>query len=381
MLMKTQKSSKETKNKEPRTHWHRILGKLFELLFQALGVTVHVDFDLMSDPPRSDIVLLRCDSPTWTEEQLARLPDGIRNSKASHILIEFKFTESLNARRIEKVHGYDIFYRETQGLSDTEVATFILSSKTPRLALLKKYGYHSTKWPGVYKSKLPMAERVTILVLNELADEPHNAYVKCFASRPKEREIAFELLDQIGFKRFPVGIMSFITGLRRLILPEGGNKGMWNVEVTPEDVMVWGKKWREAVVASASVEERLIGLKPEERLIGLKPEERLMGLKPEEVLSRYKPEEVLSRYKPEEVLSRYEPYLQKREQQAILRTVKRTLRIRLNLSDDVLAQIDKRMQTLDLVMLEELSEVALMVDTLADFEAKLNEALPPDVDE
>jgi hypothetical protein len=367
--------NQEKQKREPRIKWHRILGKLFELLFQAMGVTVNVDFNLMSDPPRSDIMLLRCDSPTWTKEQQSRLPDGIRSSLASHILIEFKFTESLNSRRIEKVHGYDIFYRETQGLSDKKVATFILSSKTPRPALLKKYGFYLTECPGVYKSKQLMVERVTIVVLNELSDEPHNAYVKCFASRSKSREIAFEILDQLGFKQFPTSIMSFITGLRQLILPKGGNKEMWDIEVTAEDVMVWGEKWREAMVASASVEERLMGLKPEEQL---------MGLKPEEVLSCYKPEDVLSRYKPEEVLSQYKPYLaeqkQQSEQQAILRTIRRILRIRLKLSEDVLEQVDKRLEALNLARLEELSEVALLVDNLVDFESKLNEDLLPDVE-
>jgi hypothetical protein len=139
--------------------------------------------------------------------------------------------------------------------------------------------------------------------------------------------------------------------------------------------MVWGEKWREAMVASASVEERLMGLKPEEQL---------MGLKPEEVLSCYKPEDVLSRYKPEEVLSQYKPYLaeqkQQSEQQAILRAIRRILRIRLKLSEDVLEQVDKRLQALNLARLEELSEVALLVDNLVDFESKLNEDLLPDVE-
>jgi hypothetical protein len=380
--MKKQQSTE----KESKTQWHRILGKLFELLFHALGVTVKVDFKLMSEPPRSDIFLLRCDSPTWTKEQRARLPDGIRNSRASHILIEFKFTESLNARRIEKVCGYDIFYRTTQGLADAKVATFILSSRTPRRALLKKYGYRPTKWPGVYRSKELIVERVTILVLNELADVPHNAYVKCFASRPGKREVAFELLKQIDFKRFPLEIMSFIVGLHRLILPEGGNEEMWNVEVTPQDVLVWGKEWREAVLASMPVEEVLSQYKPEEvlsqykpeeRLVGLKPEERLVGLRPEERLVGLKPEERLVGLKPEDVLSQYKPYLaeqkQQSERQAILRTIRRTLRIRLKLSDDRVEQLEKRLDKLDLMTLDELSEVALMVDELADFEAKLSE--------
>ncbi|MDM8520190.1 hypothetical protein QUF64_09090 [Anaerolineales bacterium HSG6] len=122
-----------------KTKWHRLLGKLFELLFESLDVTVKVDFNLMSDPPRADILLLRRNSEFWTPGQLTRLPDGIRHTQASHLLLEFKYTESLNARRIEKAHGYDIIYREIQGLSDDAVASFILVSKTPRQALLQSF--------------------------------------------------------------------------------------------------------------------------------------------------------------------------------------------------------------------------------------------------
>ncbi|MDM8532856.1 hypothetical protein QUF63_16965 [Anaerolineales bacterium HSG25] len=374
----------EPKKQEPRTHWHRILGKLFELLFHTLEVTVKVDFNLMSKPPRSDIFLLRCNSPTWTMEQLARLPDGIRNSLASHILIEFKYTESLNAERIEKVHGYDIFYRVIQGLSGDEVATFILSSKTPRPALLKEYGYHATEWPGVYQSELPMVKRVTILVLNELNNEPHNAYVKCFASRRHAKEAAFEILEKMGFKQFPVVIMSFIAGLRQLILSKEGNKEMKNVEVTADDVMVWGKEWRVAVLAKTPIEERLMGLKPEERLMGLKPEERLMGLKPEERLIGLKPEERLIGLKPEEVLSRYKPeerlvglesYLEKQQQQAakkaVLRTVLRTIKVRFKLEKEALVGYEKRLQKLELATLEGLSETVIEVENLKAFDLEL----------
>ena len=96
---------------EPKTYWHRLLGRLFELLFAAMPVSVKVDFNLMSEPPRSDVLLLRYEGATWTIEQLARLPDGVRDSRAHHILLELKYTESLNKRRIEKAHAYDILYR------------------------------------------------------------------------------------------------------------------------------------------------------------------------------------------------------------------------------------------------------------------------------
>jgi len=390
---------------KPKTHCHRLLGKLFELLFASMPVSVKVDFNLMSELPRSDILLLRYEGDTWNAEQLAKLPDGIRNSRANHILLELKYSESLNRRRIEKVHAYDILYRETAGLPDKDVATFILSSKTPRQLLLDKFGYKPTKWTGVYQSNLPMVDRVGLLVLNDLRNEPHNAYVKCFASRPKAKEVAFKTLEKI--ERFPIDLLSFITGLHQLVLPKG-EKEMLNIEITAQDVMEFGKGWRAMLLANTTLEERLLGFSPEEVLSCYKPEEVLSRYKPEEVLSRYKPEERLVGLKPEEILSWYkpeerliglkpeerliglkpeerliglkpeerliglEPYLEERDHQAILRTVQRTLRLRFKIDADKLNQFDERLRKLNLATLEQLSEVAIIADNLADFEAKLS---------
>ena len=75
--------------------WHHLLGKYLELLLTPVGITVQTDFAVMSAPPRSDILLLRKEHD-WTEEQLERLPDGIRHSRAKEILIEFKYTNIPN---------------------------------------------------------------------------------------------------------------------------------------------------------------------------------------------------------------------------------------------------------------------------------------------
>ncbi len=53
---------------------------------------------LMAESPEADILLLRRKHPCWTEAQRSLLPDGIRDTPADHILIEFKNTESLNRR-------------------------------------------------------------------------------------------------------------------------------------------------------------------------------------------------------------------------------------------------------------------------------------------
>ncbi len=152
-------------NSEPKplTLWHRILGTLFELLLTPLGITVLIDFKIMGDPPRADILILRRAQPRWTAQQLLYLPDGIRHSLANHILVEFKYTESLTGQVIAKTLSYDTLYRETQQLPIDEVQSFILCSKTPRLQLLETYGYQQTIWPGVYQSNNVLLTHLTQL--------------------------------------------------------------------------------------------------------------------------------------------------------------------------------------------------------------------------
>lgn len=369
-----------------RTEWHQILGHLFELLFAGTGVNVNVDFNLMSQPPRSDILLIRMESPVWTAEHRSRLPDGVRDSQASHILLEFKYTESLNEQRIKKTHAYHTLYQQKEGLSDEQLATFVLSSKTPRSTLLTKYGYQPTRWPGVYQSDQLMVDQVGLLVLNKLSDAPHNAYVKCFASQHQAKESAFKVLMGLVIKNFPKGLWLFLVGLSRLILQKGETEVL-KIEVTAEDVMNLGEEWRALILATIPPEERLMGLKPEERLTGLKPEERLTGLKPEERLMGLKPEERLMGLKPEEVLSQsqYQRYLEEQKQQteriSLSKTIRRTLRVRFKLSPETLEQYDKPLSQLEVATLDELSELALTADSWAEFETQLNQLLPPDDDQ
>ncbi len=349
-----------------RTHWHQLLGKLLELVLTSLGIKVHVDFNLMSKPPRADILLLRRDpcQLTWTLEQLAYLPDGIRDSSASHILAELKYTEAITNDVLEKVHGYDIFYRTTHELKKSEVATFILSSHTTNKKLLADYGYEEVMGlPGVYHSRYPMVSRVVVLMLNDLRDVPHNAFVKCFASRSTEKKKAFRALMGMGFSvlsNLSGSLWMFVAGLRRAMLGKGDNEMR---VITPEDIMDLGKQMQEMLLESMTVEERLRGLRPEERL---------RGLGPEEVLSRYKPEEVLSRYKPEEVLSCYKPQLEQRECQGALKLLHRTLQIRFQVSP---AYFGNRLEGLPLEALELLGETAVTAQTLLEFETKLNELI------
>ena len=115
------------------TRWHIILGGMLEELLTSVKITVKTDFHIMSSPPKADILLLRRNTRGWTKEQLVRLPDGIRDTKADHILVEFKYTESVNKAAIAQTLAYDTFYkRVNQNLDVKRIQTFILSSATPQ---------------------------------------------------------------------------------------------------------------------------------------------------------------------------------------------------------------------------------------------------------
>ncbi|OQY44182.1 MAG: hypothetical protein B6242_13280, partial [Anaerolineaceae bacterium 4572_78] len=173
-----------------------------------VGVDVSVDVKVMDNPPEADVILLRREGDTWTNEQLQYLPDGIRDVSAQHVLIEFKYSELLNKNN-------------------------------------------------------PLADDLTLILLNKLPPEEYNAFVKLFASRKKEQKVALSML----------------------------NKGVIKKVSFREDVIDLGERLMRCYVENLPIEERLAGLQPEERLAGLQPEEVLRLYEPEEMLRLYEPEE------------------------------------------------------------------------------------------
>ncbi|MCL4870942.1 MAG: hypothetical protein KJ063_18440 [Anaerolineae bacterium] len=152
-----------------------------------------------------------------------------------------------------------------------------------------RFGFTLTQWPGVYQSHNPMLNRVTLIVLAELSDESHNAFVKCFATQKKAKKQAFQTLTDVGFSLVEITVVTYLLGLQQLWFK--GEQPM-NSEITPEKVMGWGEQWLELILNNMPPEkilahyppqQLLSKLKPEERLMGLHPEERLMGLRREEI--------------------------------------------------------------------------------------------------
>ncbi len=279
-----------------RTQWHRLLGAMLEMLLTPVGITVQTEVQVISDPPKADVLLLRRAGARWTLTQLRLLCDGLRSSLASNQLLEFKYTESFNGLCLQQGISYDYFFSQSQQLDAKAIQTTVISARTPRAAVLRQYGYVETETPGVYRSQYPILDRVQIIVLNQLRPVEHNAFIQCFASRRAVRRNAFIRLLGMDWHELGDTLWEFFVGLQGQTGAQGGNMSevMMPEGLTPEKVIALGKQIRKALLATLTPEERLAGLAPEDRLAGLAPEDRVAGLAPEERVAGFAPKDRLA---------------------------------------------------------------------------------------
>ncbi|MEO5345889.1 MAG: DUF4351 domain-containing protein [Magnetococcus sp. YQC-9] len=238
-----------------KTRWHCLLGRLLEEPLTRLNVAVQTEVDVVSGSPKADIILIRRTGERWTEAQRAWLADGLRDSLARELLIEFKFSESLNDDALAQLCVNDHLYRAKQHLEPETLQSFLILSKTPRADQLARYAFHPLGWPGVYGTNLPLIHRLRLMVLNELADLPHNGLMKCFASRATEWRKGFVTL----FDSRPATLSNdfdwILSGIRRLRM-KGTSDNTDSMGWTIEAVMDLGRlAWFEAMMNDMPEEE------------------------------------------------------------------------------------------------------------------------------
>jgi len=288
---------------------HKLLGRVFEELLTPVNVTVETGLRIMSDSPEADVLLIRRDQQRWTEAQRDLLPDGIRDTEADYVLIEFKYSESVNRDALFQALTYRYLYLKIQKLQPERLHTVIISSKTPSQKFRVDFGYQESDRPGVWHSNNTMLDILDILVLNDLSDAPHNLFIKCFASRKKEKERSFRKLFESSWKQLNASLQQLFMGMRSIYAGAQEGKDMMEYALTPEKVMEIGKGFEDAFLAGLPIEKRLKGLKPEERIAGLKPEEIFARFKPEERIAGLKPEDILGSLSDEDIMA----YINKKE--------------------------------------------------------------------
>lgn len=74
------KRTRAKSERKDKTLWHRLLGKWLELLLTRVDIAVYTEPQIMSEPPKVDILLLRRNSPTWTPVQRSGISLSVSRS-------------------------------------------------------------------------------------------------------------------------------------------------------------------------------------------------------------------------------------------------------------------------------------------------------------
>ena len=270
----------------PKTQWHKLLAGVLEEWLTPVGINVQTEIPISSNPPKADILLLKSPDKKFSHQQYLRLSDGLRSGSANQLLLEFKYTESLNEEAVLQLLGYRTFYLGSQKLKPKNLDCFLLCSHTPKQDTLDYLGFVESKHSGVFQSQSALVSHITLLSLNDLSDEPQNIPLKCFASKRKENQKAYASIQANKLQGMSLKLECFLNGLWKLLFREGKNMStVTNIEeLTPDYVEEVGREWIDHWLKTLPAEKLMKDLKPEERLKGLEPEERLKGLKPEEIM-------------------------------------------------------------------------------------------------
>ncbi|MEO5371577.1 MAG: DUF4351 domain-containing protein [Magnetococcus sp. DMHC-1] len=237
-----------------KTCWHCLVGATLKMVLEPVGVEVCSEVQVVSLPPKADLILIQRQDGGWTEEQRMFLADGLRDLDADHILIEIKVTESLHEGVLSQITVYDTLYLETAGLERHQMRSVIISSTTPQKEFFERFAFEPVGPDGVYESRPRWGGTIRLILLNELADEARNAPLKCFASRQEERKKAFATVKRAGLFRLSVAFERIMVGLWRLLMK--GALDIPEIEgITPEDVAQLGKEWFESMVDLTPDEE------------------------------------------------------------------------------------------------------------------------------
>jgi hypothetical protein len=146
-----------------KNDWHLPFGETLQWDLIPVGVEVLPETLVMNKPPRIDVLIIRQQETAWTAEQLERLPDGIRQCTARYILLEFKYTQSINDDALYQSMAYDFLYRQSKKLKADQVQTFLVTGIKPQKNTRKAYGYDNMLYPGVYESQRQLEKRIQLI--------------------------------------------------------------------------------------------------------------------------------------------------------------------------------------------------------------------------
>ncbi len=274
--------------KEKRIPYHRLFCDYMKNIFIPLDLKVETNYPIMKGSPELDVLIIN-ENKNWTKEQLQYLPDGLRDSTGIYNILELKYTQSVNYKSLCQTITYHVGYLNTNELDRSEIKTFLISSKTPLEETKKKFGFTIKLYDGIYESTNIFAQNITLIVLNELNDQPYNMMIKLFASHKKTKLSALKFLLKQGFSKLPENIHNIIVKTITYWESTG--------EYTMEDIQNSMTEEDRAMMANFFVRFAT----PKKILAEFSTEERVAGLNPEEIFKLYNPKEIIDCFDREEL--------------------------------------------------------------------------------
>ena len=289
---------------EKKSTAHQCFADLFKTALIPLKIDVKSEFALEKKPVRIDVLIIRKEK-YWTQEQLNYIPDGLRDTKCNHIILELKRTESINIHSTRQIICYLTRYLDIQGLSEEDVQPCLISAMTPQIKTIESLDYIPTELSGVYESKNVLAGNLKLLSANDLSNEPHNVWIKLFASKKKEKLLALKQL-MTSFKK---SLSEKLSKIIMKILHYWHTEGEYTMEQLMKDV---------SQMDDDPVEFIARYLKPEQlaKVYNLQPREvfQIFPMQPKDIFEAFpmKPEDIF-KANPMKLSEIFEAYPDKKE--------------------------------------------------------------------
>ncbi|MBF0137000.1 MAG: hypothetical protein HQL65_12240, partial [Magnetococcales bacterium] len=119
--------------------WHCLVAETLKTLLEPVGIEVRSEVQVVSAPPKADLILIQQNKSGRTDEQRLLLADGLWDLDADHILAELKITESLDENSLSQLSVYDYLYLGTANLQRHQLRSILISSISPRSEFLERF--------------------------------------------------------------------------------------------------------------------------------------------------------------------------------------------------------------------------------------------------
>ncbi|KPA16481.1 hypothetical protein MHK_003305 [Candidatus Magnetomorum sp. HK-1] len=186
---------------------HVLFGCMMKESLIPVNLEVESSYEVGKGPPKLDVLIIRRTGAKWTKAQLEFLPDGIRQSRCKHVILELKYTESINQVAVFQTLGYLGSYVKLKALKMDNVCAFIVISKTPSQKVLDQIGFEPTDIKGVYRSKDILLKPIQLISPNDLSEAFYNLWIKLFSSKIKQRLSVLKKIMSLDIKKFSRAIL------------------------------------------------------------------------------------------------------------------------------------------------------------------------------